>query len=438
MPKKPPTELCHQSIAELLRSVLGEDVVDDIARETGFLKRKRSVTPLAMLCACVSTLATGTARWLADILRTFNDFTGASVRYKPFHKQLAKPEFAEFVRRLLSVVLGEMSMPVLRSLPGHKLSVFKDIVIHDGTSFALKDALVSFFPGRFTKVSPAAVALHVTMSALADNAIEITLAPDKEAERAFSHAPESLRGCLLLEDRGYEQRATFVELDEHGCSFIIRGNTSIKPTVLEARAGKRRLRNLETKVLNLKKLPRGDVDLEIEWGRGKNRWRGRLVVLYRGGPRGPKRFTLLHTNLNRCDFATAEVGQLYRLRWQIELLFKEWKSHASLRRFDTSKPTIAEAMIWLSLLGATLKRFLAHSAEQIQGVELSTQRVANAARHFLDDILRCLMTGGRNLAAVLVRAFRYMAENTRRAHPERDRKRGRLASGLRPRAIVKV
>jgi len=128
--------------------------------------------------------------------------------------------------------------------------------------------------------------------------------------------------------------------------------------VLEVWAGERCLRNLENKVLNLNKLALRDVDLEIEWGRGKNRWRGRLVVLYRGGPRGPKRFTLLHSNLDRYDFATAEVGQLYRLRWQIELLFKEWKSHASLRSFDTSKPTIAEAMIWLSLLGATLKRFL--------------------------------------------------------------------------------
>lgn len=437
MPKNPPTKLCHQSIAKLLCEVLGEDEVDSLAREAGFLVRKRAITPLPMLCACLSTLASGTAHWLADIVRAFNSFTGASVRYKPFHKQLAKPEFAEFVRLLLSEVLVRMSMPVLGSVPGDKLARFADIVIHDGTSFALKDCLAPQFPGRFTKVSPAAVELHVTMSAITDNATLVTLAPDKEAERAFSPRPETLRGCLLLEDRGYEQRTSFVELDEHGCSFIIRGNTSIKPTVLEAWAGERRLRNLETKVLNLKKLPRGDVDLEIEWGRGKNRWRGRLVVLYRGGPRGPKRFTLLHTNLNRSDFATAEVGQLYRLRWQIELLFKEWKSHASLRRFDTSKPTIAEAMIWLSLLGATLKRFLAHSAEQIQGVELSTQRVAKAARHYLDDILRSLMDGARDLPDVLAGAFRYMRDNTRRAHPERDRKRGRLATGLRHRALAK-
>jgi hypothetical protein len=41
--------------------------------------------------------------------------------------------------------------------------------------------------------------LHVTMSALDDNPIRITLAPDKEPERAFGPKAEEIRGCLLLE-----------------------------------------------------------------------------------------------------------------------------------------------------------------------------------------------------------------------------------------------
>lgn len=40
--EKPPTESCDQFIAELLRSVRGEDIVDDIVREPGFLKWKRT------------------------------------------------------------------------------------------------------------------------------------------------------------------------------------------------------------------------------------------------------------------------------------------------------------------------------------------------------------------------------------------------------------
>lgn len=436
MPDNGRIQLSARSIAKLLPKVLGEDVLDEIARSCGFLRRKRDVTPLALVCACVSTLAVSSARWLADILRTFNEFTGKGIRYKPFHKQLSKASLPDFLRRVLERMLRELTMPVLEQLPKHKLSMFTDIILHDGTSFALKDTLLRVFPGRFTKFSPAAVELHVTMSALDDNANAITLAPDKEAERQFSPDAADVKGSLLLEDRGYEDRSEFIELDKAGAFFIIRGNTTIKPMVLKAYNDHgRRIRHLEGKRLRVDKLSGQNFDLQIEWGSGAELYRGRLVVRCRRGKRNRKLFTLLHTNLGRDMFSAHEIGQLYRLRWQIELLFKEWKSYANLHGFDTSKPGIAEALIWASLIGATLKRFLTHAGERVLKVELSTQRVAAAARHFLDHILKCLLRGGRSLTDAVARAFAYMRENTRRAHPARDRETGRLAPGLRPIAV---
>jgi hypothetical protein len=125
------------------------------------------------------------------------------------------------------------------------------------------------------------------------------------------------------------------------------------------------------------------------------------------------------------------VGQLYRLRWQIELLFKEWKSYGNLHRFDTSKAPIAEGLIWASLLSATLQRFVAHAAERTLGIDLSTQRVAASARHYLDAILRTLIIPQLSLLQTLREVFAFMRDNARRAHPLRDRRTGRLSSGLR-------
>ena len=433
MQRKPGTKLTTTSIAKLLPTVLGEEVLDEMARGCGFLRRKRDVTPLTLLCACVSTLAVSSARSLADILRTFNEFTGKSVRYKPFHKQLSKASLPELFRRVLERTMQNLTMPVLEQLPSHKLGRFKDILLHDRTSFALKNVLVRVFPGRFTKASPAAVELHVTMSALYDNPHAITLAPDKEAERQFAPIAADVKGCLLLEDRGYEARSQFIELDSAGAFFIVRGNARIKPTVLKAYDDQnRRVRHLEGKRLRFAKLPGQNLDLQIEWGSGAAVCRGRLVVRYRRGTRNRKLLTLLHTNLSRDAFSAHEVGQLYRLRWQIELLFKEWKSYANLHRFDTSKPAIAEAMIWASLIAATLKRFLAHAGERVLQIELSTLRVAASARHFLDRILKALLHSERSLAHALGRAFVYMGKNALRAHPARDRKTGRLSAGLHP------
>lgn len=102
---EPTTNLPAKTILNMLRRLFKEEDVDRIARETGLMKRKREITPLALLVACLSTLGVSKVQWLADILRTFNRFTGKGVRYKPFHNQLSKPGFALFLQEMVCVAL---------------------------------------------------------------------------------------------------------------------------------------------------------------------------------------------------------------------------------------------------------------------------------------------------------------------------------------------
>lgn len=433
MKAKECTRINVASISKQLVVTVGEAQVERLARECGLLVRKRDITPMGLLTACLSTLGVSEARWLADIVRTFNKFSDKPVQYKPFHNQMAKAAFPRFLKIVVQQAITNLALPILASIPGHKLALFRDILIHDGCSFGLKDALAKQWPGRFTKVTPAAIELHVTMSALTDQLLAVTLAPDKEAERAFAPKASEVTGCLLLEDRGYEHRQFFLDVQAAEGFYIIRGKSNIRPTIRKAynRSG-RRLRHVEGKRLQWKILPQETVDLDIDWGKGNSFYQGRLVAIYKRGKRNKKTFTYLHTNLDRRTFRIDDVGTLYRLRWQIELLFKEWKSHANLHRFDTAKSAIAEGLIWASILAATLKRFIAHAAERILGVELSTQRVAACARHFFDDIILNLYRGTRTLRRRLTDALAFLGENARRAHPERDRDRGRLAAGLHP------
>ena len=125
-----------------------------------------------------------------------------------------------------------------------------------------------------------------------------------------------------------------------------------------------------------------------------------------------------------------QVSDGYRLRWQIELLFKEWKSHANLRAFDTAKPNIAEGLIWASLCAATVTRYCAHMTQRIRRVAMSTRTVAKCIHHVLGDVLYDLMHRPQQLHHSIERAIDYLADNARRAHPKRDQRNGRLKSGL--------
>jgi hypothetical protein len=422
--------------AQRLLDVLGEDQVMAIARRSRWLRRARKVMPLMMVVAVLSTLGSGGAKWLADILRTFRKFTGVQLQYKPFHKQLAKAAFAEMFRMLLEATVQRMTQPVLHAV-SPKLSAFRDIILHDGSSFALKDDLKATWPGRFTKISPAAVELHVTMSLLQDDVRIVALTADKEPERAYRPPAASLRERLFLGDRGYEERRFFHDVQDAGGSFIVRGTKNIRPTIRAAfdSTGKRVAR-LAGKTLRWDRLEAQTVDMDIEWRSGALVYRGRIVAIYKRGKRNQKTFVYLHTNLARDRFCAADVAGLYRLRWQVELLFKEFKSHANLHAFDTGKAAIAEAMIWASLLAAILKRSIAHFAETLLGVELSTQRAAATGKHYFDDVLRGLLASPRQLRRALAQALDFLGTNARRAHPARDRKRGRLAMGLEPIALA--
>ena len=131
MPGKDATEVDARAIAKQLIAALGEPEVLRVARESRWLRRLRDITPLALVVACLSTLGASKATWLADILRTFNAFTGLSIRYKPFHNQLRKAAFPEFMRRLLERTLEKMTRPVLSAGPaglGRKLGKFRDIL----------------------------------------------------------------------------------------------------------------------------------------------------------------------------------------------------------------------------------------------------------------------------------------------------------------------
>ena len=139
------------------------------------------------------------------------------------------------------------------------------------------------------------------------------------------------------------------------------------------------------------------------------------------------------TNLPRARYSVEQITQAYRLRWQVELLFKEWKSYANFHAFDTSNPSIAEGLIWAAIGAALLKRLLAHTTQLLTGVEVSTRKVAMCAHHVLVDIFAVLAAERpRRLPRAFQVALDYLAANAQRAHPKRDRRTGRLQLGFEP------
>jgi Transposase DDE domain len=417
--------------ANALRTTLGEKNLTARGRESRHCRRLRDITPQRLVCALLESLGAQRVESVADILRTFNAQTGLSTRYKAFYNRLARPEFPRFMRQVYRDILRKLACNVLRPATGGKLTHFRDIVIQDGSSFAVHDALSRVFGGRFTTVRPAAVEVHTYLSLFQDQVIEAEVAPDKDPERKFLPAAKSLKGKLLLADRGYQSLAYWEEVQAAGGYFLMRGKGDLNPRIRTVRGSGGRLRRFEGKCLHevLHSLPRRRLDLDVEWDRPGDRiLRLRMVLVWN---RGKKRYLILVTNARRHLLAAPQVMKVYRLRWQVELVFKEWKSYANLHAFTSANAPLVEGLIWASLCAAALKRTLAHASQRSgPSVAISNRIAAMCGAHILPPLLRTALRGFRNLTKILESIFRYLCENAARAHPGRDRTYGRMRFGL--------
>lgn len=171
------------------------------------------------------------------------------------------------------------------------------------------------------------------------------------------------------------------------------------------------------------------VDLDVLWQEKKYALDARLIVTWNEKEKRPR---YLVTNFARYAFSVEHVCDAYRLRWQIELMFKEWKSYANLHAFDTGKAPIAEGLIWASLCAAMLKRFLAHSAQRMFQVAISTRTSTMCLRYGLTDIFLALLYGHRKIRMTVRTALEFLSDNAKRAHPKRDKATGRSKLGLVP------
>jgi hypothetical protein len=415
-------------VRDALARALSGDEVNQLGRDTGQAKRLRTVTPHRLFLAVVSALASAHVASLADLLRAFNYQNGVTVAYKAFYNRLARVGFATFMREMLTRLVERLSEQTLTPAGQVAVARFEDIVIQDGSSFALKQTLRGTFPGRFTTIEPAAVEVHATYSGFSDEVRAVQIAPDADAERQFLPDPATLTGRLLLADRGYPSVPYFEAVRAQGGSFIVRLTRSYDPWVRTAWVNGRRVDLSTRRPLSrfLTQYPGRHLDLDVEYERDHRVVGFRVVVI----PGRDKGGTRLCTNLPRTPFSQDLVARLYRFRWQIELCFKEWKSYANLHKFDTANAHIAEGLIWAGLCAAVLKRFLAHAAQRVgKGTAMSTRRVAMCAHHILHDVVTALLDGF-GLLGPLRRGLTYLLENARRADVQRDRRTGRFRAGL--------
>ncbi len=322
-----------------LEQLLAPAALERIARLCKFCLRQRAITPAMLVPALLRAMGGDQVNDIAGLHRHFNALQLVNthqVSYKPFHNQLRKESFALFMKALVERAIA---LRIDHQLKAASLGAFKQVLLHDGTSFAVHRRLAADFPGRFKTISPAAIECHMTMSLSEQSPLCMSVSADTAGERQFLPEAHTLTNCLLLADAGYIDRAWFEQVNDAGGFYLVRGTKSLNPKIIQAWRGDGR---------EVPKL----AGLSL---REAGRRRCRAEVLDMVVKSGQVEYRLIRRWL------AEQVMSLYRCRWQVELLFKEWKSHNRLKGFVTGEKAIAEGLVWTSLLSLVMKRRVAQS-----------------------------------------------------------------------------
>jgi hypothetical protein len=80
-----------------------------------------------------------------------------------------------------------------------------------------------------------------------------------------------------------------------------------------------------------------------------------------------------------------------------------------------------------------MKRFLAHAAEDLLEVVISTRKASMPSAYDLPELFRALRGGdGPWYRRAFKAMIEYLGKNAKRAHPKRDDRTGRSRLGLKP------
>lgn len=86
--------------------VLSEKKLNKLGLQIDFAKRLRNIVPFQLIVSVIGALGDKKTQHFSEIHRYFNQLTDKNVCYKPFHNQLAKPEFAHLMRDVAEKVFS--------------------------------------------------------------------------------------------------------------------------------------------------------------------------------------------------------------------------------------------------------------------------------------------------------------------------------------------
>lgn len=345
-----------EELRKHLKAVVPLDAIRKLAKEYGVIERQRELDIVQLVIALVLAGGTHEGGRQYDALRRYLESGARKVVRGAFYAWFTAPLERLLTELLRRAIAAGQAQPKL--LPGI-LGGVRDWRIFDSTTIKLPNELTDVYPGTGDY---AAIKIHKEFSVGTGNLIGYQLSPARDHDSPFLVVDESRRGTGLLIDLGYASVARLAECETYDVRFVLRLKDNWKPRVDRLVRGtitREVLEGEDFDVLLDKDVLHLDgraIDADVTVGRGEQAVRCRLIGIHT-----PNGYCFFLTNLARKTHGPNQVGDLYRVRWEIEVDNKVDKAGARLDEIAARKEVSVRILLLASLLNTTIARTIVQS-----------------------------------------------------------------------------
>lgn len=420
----------HRELAafsEAIKEVISSSAVEELAKEIGFVERERNFTGFHLLSLCAFHAHVGRSslsKMCASLSTHFQvsiSGQGLNQRFNTKAVQLMK----EIFRSLLSLERSFPSLPVM--------DLFQRIRILDSTSFGVSPNQYQAFKGYHGS----GVKIQLEYDLKSGEFLQFVLQEQKEPDQSFAYQIQDTvePGDLCIRDLGYFSTQDLKAISNRKGFFLSRLHDQTGVYIETEKGDFERLDITKYE----EELAEGEY-LELSVYVGKREMIPSRLVLYRLNEDEHKRrmdsfdkkekkrgvkytpqtkkhkvLNKVITNIPENMVKATDLFTLYSLRWQIELVFKGWKSIFEIDHVKAMKQERFECFLYGRFIALLLSENLLFRIRYYLFVkkqkQLSEFKGLDIIETFLPEISCALKKGGHSLMSLFQKVRKTLEKN---------------------------
>lgn len=342
---------------------------------------------------------------LAGIRRFMMAETKTYISRGAFWERLAGNRFRKIMESLVAQLMSNtIGLALATSDILHLLKV-TGVFLVDSSSIKLSDEARNKFPGTGSK---AGIKWHACFDLFTGQLKWFKLTASKVHDRKCFPDFELIKGKLIIFDLGYFDYGLIFELMEAGAFFLCRLKSNSVVTVQAVVSGLSQscVGQSLLSSCNLNQYRGNILEATINKESGKNILSCRAIGFWNPDEKH------YHWYLTNLSISAEIIYCLYRLRWQIELIFKSCKNSLNADAIPSADSNIIESLLLASiaahLSSQSIHEIALNSLAQEKGLAVSFQRTAYVFSVLKSNFINCILNPIRENIEITTQCIRFM------------------------------